>query len=370
MADGVDTDDTDLVAYYAFDDGTAADLSGNGYDGVINGPVVAYEDIKELTGSGYDGEPIGAVVSTCDSVMDMSSAGIDGASEGAAFDAVFDAGSGSVYDNDGVVIGGAATADVDVAISALYTNGAVSVYGGEMLDLSSIAEDSGARDDASVSGASAMEENTAEDISAGGGGIVYEGSNALKLGGISDGERCIVSKEVSLAYAGALSFAWKVSSEEDKDLFSFYVDGILISAISGEPGWAQIAEGLSAGDHLLEWIYSKDASGAAGEDAGWVDDVRVTSGADLVSLDMFEPDGERNVVMYLDGELVTDNELVAGLLSIKDTPGAGVQVVSNDIFGGVDGYINDGEVSFTTALLDAEPAYVSGGLTECIRPRG
>lgn len=32
---------TDLVAYYSFDDGTAIDLSGNGYDGILRGPVPA-----------------------------------------------------------------------------------------------------------------------------------------------------------------------------------------------------------------------------------------------------------------------------------------------------------------------------------------
>jgi hypothetical protein len=36
---------------------------------------------------------------------------------------------------------------------------------------------------------------------------------------------------------------------------------------------------LSAGSHTLKWVYSKDASGSAGEDCGWVDGLTVGTGS-------------------------------------------------------------------------------------------
>ena len=73
-----------------------------------------------------------------------------------------------------------------------------------------------------------------------------------------------------------VSFWWKVSSETNHDFVSFSAGGLVLTNISGETGWRQCTVTTPAGNQLLQWTYSKDASGNAGQDAGWVDQVLIT----------------------------------------------------------------------------------------------
>ena len=74
---------------------------------------------------------------------------------------------------------------------------------------------------------------------------------------------------------GFLSFDWKVSSEEDYDNLSFYIDGVLQSLISGEVNWENLNFTLGPGLHVLKWNYSKDdyPDSSEGFDCGWVDNI-------------------------------------------------------------------------------------------------
>ncbi len=78
---------------------------------------------------------------------------------------------------------------------------------------------------------------------------------------------------------GQVSFHWKVSSEQDFDFLTFYINGVQQDTISGEVDWTQDTFDVSAGD-VLRWEYSKDGSDSAGQDAGWLDQV-VLPGATL-----------------------------------------------------------------------------------------
>ncbi len=91
---------------------------------------------------------------------------------------------------------------------------------------------------------------------------------------------------------GNVSFYWKVSSEQDFDFLTFYINGVEQDAISGEVDWNQETYSVSAGD-VLRWEYSKDDSNSEGQDAGWLDQVVLPGNADTnpVSADI-------NVVIY------------------------------------------------------------------------
>jgi len=43
--------------------------------------------------------------------------------------------------------------------------------------------------------------------------------------------------------------------------------------------WQKKSYSLSAGSHTLKWVYSKDSSGYAGDDCGWVDGLTVGTGS-------------------------------------------------------------------------------------------
>jgi len=71
-----------------------------------------------------------------------------------------------------------------------------------------------------------------------------------------------------------VSFYWKVSSESG-DYLKFYIDSQYQTGITGEVDWQKKSYSLTAGSHTLKWVYSKDSSGSAGEDCGWVDGLKV-----------------------------------------------------------------------------------------------
>ena len=69
-----------------------------------------------------------------------------------------------------------------------------------------------------------------------------------------------------------VDFWWKVSSEELYDTFSYSVNGVNQQTISGEVDWTYRTLTLPEGTHTIRWTYTKDESGAVGQDAGWLDD--------------------------------------------------------------------------------------------------
>jgi parallel beta-helix repeat protein len=77
---------------------------------------------------------------------------------------------------------------------------------------------------------------------------------------------------------GTLTFWWKVSSESNHDFLSLTANGTPVIAISGQVNWSFETAYLGAGSQTVEWTYSKDSSGSAGADAGWLDLVNLTPG--------------------------------------------------------------------------------------------
>ncbi|KAJ3436422.1 hypothetical protein M0812_18480 [Anaeramoeba flamelloides] len=74
---------------------------------------------------------------------------------------------------------------------------------------------------------------------------------------------------------GMVIFSWKVSSEKNSDYLNFNIDSRLITRISGSQEWRNISYNiLSEGEHMIEWVYTKDKSGSYGEDCGYIDRFR------------------------------------------------------------------------------------------------
>ncbi|MDO6718224.1 Ig-like domain-containing protein [Psychrosphaera sp. 1_MG-2023] len=103
------------------------------------------------------------------------------------------------------------------------------------------------------------------------------GGSALRSGVIGGNQISAIETTVNGSIdGGLLTFDWKVSSESGVDLLSLYVDGVLITSISGEQDWTQYQFTLTEGTHDVEWVYSKNHGGTyGGDDAGWLDNVNV-----------------------------------------------------------------------------------------------
>jgi len=101
---------------------------------------------------------------------------------------------------------------------------------------------------------------------------VASGNYAARSGAVSDSQSSSLKLTADFT-AGDVSFAYKVSSDAVWDNLKFFIDGGLIQQWSGEQGWARFAFPITAGTHTLEWRYVKDASGSAGQDSAFIDNI-------------------------------------------------------------------------------------------------
>lgn len=109
----------------------------------------------------------------------------------------------------------------------------------------------------------------------------HDGNVAAQSGHITHGQQSVL--QTTVIGPGTLMFWWKVSSEEGYDRLSFNVDVMSsIRTISGETDWQQVVMPIPSGSHVVRWVYSKDATVSAGQDAGWVDEVAFTPASPLV----------------------------------------------------------------------------------------
>ena len=101
--------------------------------------------------------------------------------------------------------------------------------------------------------------------------LTDDGVGAARSGAIGDGQKSWL--ETSVDGKGSLSFVWRASSES-LDRLRFYTDGEPRGALAGATGWLAVSLAVTnAGVHTFRWEYAKSKSGAAGEDAAWLDRV-------------------------------------------------------------------------------------------------
>jgi Zn-dependent metalloprotease/methionine-rich copper-binding protein CopC len=104
----------------------------------------------------------------------------------------------------------------------------------------------------------------------------HDDTDAARSGHIPDSGKSELT--LTLQTSATVSFWWACDSESGKDKLNLYVDGTLKQSISGSQDWVQVTQTVEGtGEHTIKWAYEKDASGASGEDCGWLDEVSVTS---------------------------------------------------------------------------------------------
>ncbi len=101
----------------------------------------------------------------------------------------------------------------------------------------------------------------------------YQGIYAMKSAPIANGgSSTLTCNDYVVPVDDTLSFYMKVSSDQG-DKLTFYVDTKTYGPWSGEVPWQQIKVPVTKGTHKFKWIYKKDASGLAGADAAWIDQI-------------------------------------------------------------------------------------------------
>ena len=103
--------------------------------------------------------------------------------------------------------------------------------------------------------------------------VTHDNEGAAQSGSISDSKTTSVTLEVDGPTIA--EFWWKVSSEENHDYLSVSLDGSVKKQISGESEWIIESIIIPKGSHTLTWSYTKDESGSAGQDSGWIDELSI-----------------------------------------------------------------------------------------------
>ena len=99
----------------------------------------------------------------------------------------------------------------------------------------------------------------------------YEGTYSARSGAIGESSSTSLKLQVEVLSAGELSFYKKVSTEEDYDVFTFFIDNVAVGEWSGIVDWSKSSFEVSQGTHILEWRFAKDYSMSGGSDCCWID---------------------------------------------------------------------------------------------------
>ena len=104
----------------------------------------------------------------------------------------------------------------------------------------------------------------------------YEGSYSAKSPTtISSNETSTLKITLDVLFDDEISFYRRVSSEENYDIFSFFIDEQIMEFQSGYLEWTKVSFPVSAGLHTFSFEYSKDMSYSYGSDCIWIDNVKL-----------------------------------------------------------------------------------------------
>ncbi|MEM7081431.1 MAG: thrombospondin type 3 repeat-containing protein [Pseudomonadota bacterium] len=101
------------------------------------------------------------------------------------------------------------------------------------------------------------------------------------FGSLLIGDNQVAAIEYTDTFAGgAIKFQYKVDSQENFDLFTFLIDGVVVLTASGDTGWQTFETPIASGSRTLQWRYAKDGSISEGADGAWFDDLALDGDGD------------------------------------------------------------------------------------------
>ena len=101
----------------------------------------------------------------------------------------------------------------------------------------------------------------------------HTGTHSARSGAIDDDEVSNLFAYTEVLADGEISFWFKTSTENRKDMFAFFIDGQMMDWWSGENDWTYVSYEFEAGSHVFEWLYDKNKSNQSGSDCVWIDDI-------------------------------------------------------------------------------------------------
>lgn len=104
----------------------------------------------------------------------------------------------------------------------------------------------------------------------------YEGTYAIKsTNEARPNTTSAIEVTIEVPYKGIMGFDCRISSEKDYDFGRFYIDDVMMMETSGEHAWGYREFDISEGTHTYRWEYVKDSNYDDGEDAFYLDNVKL-----------------------------------------------------------------------------------------------
>ena len=107
----------------------------------------------------------------------------------------------------------------------------------------------------------------------------FEGSTCAVSGNINDNQFSALQLAITAAADDSLAFWYKVSSELGWDFLSLYIDSVPVDSWSGNIPWSYASYPVTAGPHLIRFVYEKDGLVSSGSDCSWLDNIQLPIGA-------------------------------------------------------------------------------------------
>ena len=102
----------------------------------------------------------------------------------------------------------------------------------------------------------------------------YAGAHCLQSGTIGHNATTTLSIQYNVENLNdEIRFARKTDCQPDGDYLRFYIDGNLMQEWTGALNWREVVFPVTQGEHTFSWAYEKNASGTAGQDHVWIDEI-------------------------------------------------------------------------------------------------
>ena len=101
----------------------------------------------------------------------------------------------------------------------------------------------------------------------------HSGHFSARSGAIDHDEVTRLLVYADILVDAEISFWFKTSTENRKDLFAFFIDGEKMDWWSGENDWTYVSYPIEAGSYRFQWLYDKNGNSIGGEDCVWIDDI-------------------------------------------------------------------------------------------------
>ena len=102
---------------------------------------------------------------------------------------------------------------------------------------------------------------------------VYSGFYCSRSGIIGNNQKSVMEVTLNVSVDGNISFARKVSCEQEFDFLRFSIDGVEAERWTGNLPWEEVSYPVAPGFHTFTWSYEKDELASDGQDRAWVDEI-------------------------------------------------------------------------------------------------